>query len=195
MKKLILALITALFLAATFNDVYHRFFADGNYFTLFTFLTIGILLGTLVVSRVLPFAEQAPGKGRSNRSRGNRSNSRNKPRKRSNEQTREASNNNRRGRGNSTKEAKKQSENSPQDTGTTEPQNSGPRENGTVKWFNRNKGFGFLVRENGDEIFVHFRAIRPHGDNERRVLKDGQAVSFCVVERDKGPQADDVTPA
>lgn len=72
---------------------------------------------------------------------------------------------------------------------------TGPRENGTVKWFNRNKGFGFIIRESGEEIFVHQRSIRPVGEggNRRRPsLQDGQAVSFQVAERDKGTQAEDV---
>lgn len=66
---------------------------------------------------------------------------------------------------------------------------SGPRERGKVKWFNVSKGFGFIVRENGEEIFVHFRSIRGDG---RRGLRDGQAVSFVVAQSDKGPQAEDV---
>ena len=63
------------------------------------------------------------------------------------------------------------------------------REMGTVKWFNVSKGFGFIVREDGEEIFVHFRSIRGEG---RRSLRDGQSVSFVVTQSDKGPQAEDV---
>ena len=63
------------------------------------------------------------------------------------------------------------------------------REMGTVKWFNVSKGFGFIVREDGEEIFVHFRSIRGEG---RRSLRDGQSVSFVVAQSDKGPQAEDV---
>lgn len=63
-------------------------------------------------------------------------------------------------------------------------------EEGTVKWFNVKKGFGFIVRDSGDEIFVHFRAIRGQG---RRVLRQGQLVRFNVVEADKGLQADNVS--
>ena len=64
-----------------------------------------------------------------------------------------------------------------------------PREHGTVKWFNVSKGFGFIVKGDGEEIFVHFRSIRGEG---RRGLRDGQAVSFVVAQSDKGPQAEDV---
>ena len=69
-----------------------------------------------------------------------------------------------------------------------------PREEGTVKWFNRTKGFGFIIRENGDEIFVHHRSVSAHG-GQRANLSDGQRVTFTVVERSKGWQAEDVDPA
>lgn len=68
---------------------------------------------------------------------------------------------------------------------------SGPREEGEVKWFNVSKGFGFIAKDNGDEIFVHFRSIRGEG---RRSLRDGQRVSFVEAQSDKGPQAEDVEP-
>lgn len=64
------------------------------------------------------------------------------------------------------------------------------RETGQVKWFNASKGFGFITRDNGEDIFVHFRSIRGEG---HRVLKDGQRVEFSVSTGDKGLQADDVT--
>jgi CspA family cold shock protein len=67
----------------------------------------------------------------------------------------------------------------------------GPREEGEVKWFNVSKGFGFITKDNGEEIFVHFRSIRGEG---RRGLKDGQRVSFVEANTDKGPQAEDVEP-
>ena len=63
------------------------------------------------------------------------------------------------------------------------------REQGTVKWFNSAKGFGFITRDDGDEIFVHFRSIRGEG---RRSLQDGQRVAFQTASSNKGPQAEDV---
>ena len=67
----------------------------------------------------------------------------------------------------------------------------GPREEGEVKWFNVSKGFGFITKDDGEEIFVHFRSIIGEG---RRGLKDGQRVSFVEANSDKGPQAEDVEP-
>lgn len=66
------------------------------------------------------------------------------------------------------------------------------RETGTVKWFNAAKGFGFITRENGDDIFVHFRSIQGKG---HRSLGEGQTVIFEVAESDKGLQAVDVCSA
>mgnify|MGYP003673959066 CR=1 FL=1 len=67
----------------------------------------------------------------------------------------------------------------------------GAREEGEVKWFNGSKGFGFIIRPNGDEIFVHFRSIRGDG-NTRRSLRDGQRVTYELGNSDKGPQAEEV---
>ena len=66
------------------------------------------------------------------------------------------------------------------------------RETGTVKWFNTSKGFGFISRDSGEDIFVHFRAIRGEG---HRVLIEGQRVEFSEMQRDKGLQAEDVIAA
>ena len=63
------------------------------------------------------------------------------------------------------------------------------RETGTVKWFNGSKGYGFLTRDDGGDVFVHYSTIRGVG---YRSLEEGQKVEFLVVEGDKGPQAQDV---
>lgn len=78
--------------------------------------------------------------------------------------------------------------NSPNDSFTATP-DSGQRETGIVKWFNTTKGFGFISRANGDDIFVHFRAIRGDG---HRILVEGQHVEYSVIAREKGLQAEDV---
>lgn len=64
------------------------------------------------------------------------------------------------------------------------------QERGTVKWFNAAKGFGFITRENGEDIFVHFRSIQGKG---HRSLGEGQPVIFSVTDGEKGLQAVDVT--
>ena len=65
------------------------------------------------------------------------------------------------------------------------------RHNGTVKWFNERKGFGFIEQEGGDDVFVHYREIRGDGF---KTLNEGQRVEFTLTTRDKGPAAEDVTP-
>jgi CspA family cold shock protein len=60
---------------------------------------------------------------------------------------------------------------------------------GTVKWFNESKGFGFIQRDNGSDLFVHFRSIQGKGF---KTLAEGQAVSFNEVSGQKGPQAENV---
>ena len=65
------------------------------------------------------------------------------------------------------------------------------RQTGTVKWFNEAKGYGFIQREDGDDLFVHFRSIEGSGF---RTLAEGQKVEFTVGQGQKGPQAENVTP-
>ncbi|MGI6679729.1 MAG: cold-shock protein [Dehalobacterium sp.] len=62
---------------------------------------------------------------------------------------------------------------------------------GTVKWFNAEKGFGFIESEEGGDVFVHFSAIQKEGF---KTLDEGQKVEFDIVEGNRGPQASNVTP-
>lgn len=62
-------------------------------------------------------------------------------------------------------------------------------ETGKVKWFNADKGFGFIEREGGNDVFVHYSAIETDGF---KTLEEGQAVEFEIVEGSKGPQAANV---
>ncbi len=64
------------------------------------------------------------------------------------------------------------------------------KEQGTVKWFNSSKGYGFIERASGDDVFVHFNAIVGEG---YRNLEEGQRVEFTVVQGQKGPQAENVS--
>jgi cold shock protein len=64
------------------------------------------------------------------------------------------------------------------------------RESGIVKWFNNSKGYGFIQRDQGGDVFVHYRAVRGDG---YRSLEEGQRVEFAVTTGQKGLQAEDVT--
>ena len=63
------------------------------------------------------------------------------------------------------------------------------RKEGTVKWFNGSKGYGFISQEGGEDVFVHFQSIIGDG---YKTLEEGQKVAFTVGEGEKGPQAKDV---
>jgi cold shock protein len=63
------------------------------------------------------------------------------------------------------------------------------RETGTVKWFNSTKGYGFIAREKGEDVFVHYNQIKGEG---YRTLEEGQKVEFTVAQGNKGLQAQDV---
>ncbi|MGM8363911.1 cold-shock protein [Virgibacillus sp. W0181] len=65
-------------------------------------------------------------------------------------------------------------------------------EQGSVKWFNADKGFGFIEREDGDDVFVHFSAIQSEGF---KTLDEGQSVTFDIEEGQRGPQATNVQKA
>jgi CspA family cold shock protein len=64
------------------------------------------------------------------------------------------------------------------------------RATGTVKWFDNAKGYGFIQRPEGEDVFVHYRAIRGEGF---KTLQEGQAVNFNIVQGQKGLQAEDVS--
>jgi cold shock protein len=64
------------------------------------------------------------------------------------------------------------------------------RETGTVKWFNATKGYGFITRDSGGDVFVHYSAIKATG---YRSLEEGQRVEFALTEGNKGLQAQDVS--
>ena len=65
-----------------------------------------------------------------------------------------------------------------------------PRYNGVVKWFNNAKGYGFLGRDDGPDVFVHYSSIQDEG---YKTLKEGETVSFDVIQGNQGPQADQVS--
>lgn len=69
-------------------------------------------------------------------------------------------------------------------------ENAAVKERGKVAWFNDAKGYGFIKRSNGDDVFVHYTAIEGNGF---KTLKEGQEVEFTIIKGKKGLQAEDVT--
>ncbi len=161
-QKLLFPLFSALLLSALVTELHFRLYAD-QYFALFLLVAIAILLVSLAN---VPVHAALSGL-KVSRARPPRQQ---KPR---HEQRRER--------------APSRSQQRPNNAAPAAAEVD--RETGTVKWFNRNKGYGFIARDNGEEIFVHFKSIRGGG---RRNLRDGQTVSFIVSGHDKGLQADQV---
>ncbi len=75
------------------------------------------------------------------------------------------------------------------ESGSKPSSKKGNKEQGKVKWFNSSKGYGFITRDQGDDVFVHYRSIAGKG---HRSLYEGQVVEFSVSDGDKGLQANDV---
>jgi len=90
------------------------------------------------------------------------------------------------------KTATKRAPRAPEAVASSASEGPDNREQGTVKWFNVTKGFGFITRDSGEDVFVHYRSVRGNG---RRTLREGQRVLFMVVDGDKGLQAEDVSVA
>lgn len=70
-----------------------------------------------------------------------------------------------------------------------EGHHEGHRHEGTVKWFNEQKGYGFITQENGPDLFAHFRAITGSG---YKTLREGDRVKFDITQGNKGPQAENI---
>lgn len=166
MKTTVTALGVAALLAAAATEIFFRFFA-GQYLVLLAMCFVASVVTALATVRFTVRQPEAASRTRAPRA---------KDRPRPQERPRQA-------------ERSRQ----PERSGPSELPPGAKRETGTVKWFDRTKGYGFVIRENGDEIFVHHRSIQRQG-RERPGLDDGQAVSFVAVERERGWQAEDVSP-
>ena len=191
MPTFLIAAASALLLAALTTEASQRFFPD-SYFALLAITFVALLINGLFNARL----RQADGSGTRNAA----SKGQNKPRQKPAQEPRARGD-----KGKSRKPAQEknraraeQRSAEPGSSGTrsdsveSAPVPDGPRETGTVKWFNRSKGYGFIVRDNGEEIFVHQRSILRDNDRQRPVLRDGQSVSFVVSQQDKGAQAEGV---
>lgn len=204
MKQHIIAVASALLLAVAITELSRRIWPDSG-LALLILSFLALLVNGLFNARQA--AAKAPARPNDRRgNRGSRSKSdqggRNDRNGRDGKRQQTDSRNNQRGDRNNRNRSKSDAapavaasaaaakDSAPAST----PAAAGPREEGTVKWFNRSKGFGFVVRANGEEIFVHQRSIRNPDGQGRPVLKDGEQVSFVVAERERGMQAEDVVP-
>lgn len=188
MKRIVIAVASALLLAVAVTELSQRIWPESR-LALLLLCFLALLVGGLFNARqVQPApAPAAPGRGQQPRKRDS-NRSRNNDRAARPDQRSE-----RGGRRDDRARSDSRPSSAPANRPAAAPA-SGDRESGTVKWFNRSKGFGFVIRPNGEEIFVHQRSIRAEDGQARPGLKDGETVSFVVAERERGMQAEDVVP-
>ena len=189
MRTFLIALASALLLTYIVVEAMSKFFPNqDNYLALAVAVAVALFINGLFNAR-LATSDTGPKRQRNGARKENRNSRSNRASKgrRNNDEKRGRNNSNSNGKSDTNSTAKPDSANK-----RIAPQASGPSENGTVKWFNRTKGYGFIVRESGEEIFVHQRCIVGSNEGQRANLKDGQAVTFVVVNHDKGVQADQV---
>ncbi len=183
MHKTATILASALLLGYLITEISFRFFPQ-NFMALLSIAVLGFVVHGFFIARqtqamketASPNRDQSKAQGRgNNRPKQNRGGNKNRGQRRD----RHADNRQDQNRNNNARK----------------PQaSSGPKEEGEVKWFNRTKGYGFIIRPNTEEIFVHQRSIVSDDPQSRPTLHDGERVAYVVSKTDRGAQAEQVVP-
>lgn len=189
MRTTLIVLASALLLAYFVTETISRLW-PSNYMAMLVVTAIALIINGIFNTRMAARApsSRGPARKRQDKSRGKRQDRKRDDRKPGDKPQ---------GRKDGRKDGGKPrgAADKPQESKPSTPTNTGPSENGEVKWFNRSKGYGFIIRENGEEIFVHQRSVVSTGDGgQRAVLRDGQKVRFAVSHQEKGAQAENVEP-
>ena len=194
MRTTLIVLASALLLAYFVTETISRLW-PSNYTALLVVTAIALIINGIFNTRMAARApsSRAPARKRQDKSRSDRQRGRGKQqdRKRDNRKSSDKPQGRKDGRKDGGKP--RGAADKPKESTPSTPTSTGPSENGEVKWFNRSKGYGFIIRENGEEIFVHQRSVVSTGDGgQRAVLRDGQKVRFAVSHHEKGAQAENV---
>ncbi len=196
MRTTLIVLASALLLAYFVTETTSRLW-PSDYMAMLVVTAIALIINGIFNTRMAARAPRssAPARKRQDKSRGDRQRTRGKQQDRKRDDGKPGDKPQGRKDGRKQGGKPRGGADKPKESAPSTLANTGPSENGEVKWFNRSKGYGFIIRENGEEIFVHQRSVISAGDGgQRAVLRDGQKVRFVVSHQEKGAQAENVEP-